>query len=212
MVDQFYGQATRTAQTDDHNAHDFHVRQITKQLRTGIPVKIIAVHGGGAGAAPTVDVQPMVTQIDGQGNQTPHGTIFGIPTIRHQGGGNALINAPKVGDIGYAHAADRDISALKANNGQQSNPGSMRTHDLSDLVYHGAMLNPANPNQAVQFTSTGVKVFGAGGGIIEINGPDVFITGTLHVTGDVIAGTISLQNHVNTGVVPGGANTGPPAP
>jgi hypothetical protein len=179
-----------------------------------VPVKIIAVHGGGVGAAPTVDVQPLVNQMDGIGDKTDHGIIFGVPVQRSQGGGNSVINDPKVGDVGYMAVADRDISALKGNEGGQSNPGSFRRHSMSDGVYMGAILNPAVPNQYVQFTETGVKVVGAGGGVMEIIGPDVFITGTLHTTGDVIAGegSVSLLNHLHGGVIPGGANTDSPVP
>lgn len=212
MASGYFGQQGITANTSDLNSFDFLIDQKIGQLRTNVAVKVVAVNGGGVGAPPTVDVQPLVNQIDGQGNQTPHGIIYGIPTTRSQGGGNAVINDPKVGDVGFMAVSDRDISALKANQGGQSNPGSYRSHDMADGVYTGAILNPANPTQYVQFTETGVKVVSSSGGIIEIIGPDVFITGTLHVTGDVIAGdgAVSLLDHVHTGVTPGGGLSGPP--
>lgn len=207
MVDQYYGLQQQTSPNDEHNLHDFHIRKVAKEIRTGIPVKVVAVYGGGPGAAPTIDVQPLVNQIDGQGNKTDHGVIYGIPVQRNQGGGNAIINDPKVGDIGHMHVADRDISSLKANDGGQSNPGSMRTHDLADGIYQGAILNPANPTQAVQFTDTGVKIFGAGGGVFEINGADVHITGNLYVSQGVTAGygggdAVTLQHHKHAGGPP----------
>lgn len=208
----YFGQAGPTATGSDLNAISFLIRQELSKVRTNVPVKIIAVHGGGAAAAPTVDVQPLIKQTDGQGNSTDHGIIYGIPVSRSQGGGSTIINDPKVGDIGHMSISDRDTSALKANQGSTSTPGSQRMHDMSDGIYTGAILNPANPTQAVQFTDTGVKIFGAGGGIMEINGADVYITGTLHVTGDVIAGTVSLQHHVHSGVTPGGGDSGPPVP
>jgi phage baseplate assembly protein gpV len=36
------------------------------------------------------------------------------------------------------------------------------------------------------------------------------VTGKIQTTGDVVAGAISLQNHVHTGVLPGGSVTGGP--
>lgn len=216
MADQsYFGQQGLTDGNSAYNHDEFQGRQQGKDMRTGIPVKIIAVHGGGVGPAPTVDVQPLVTQQDGQGNQTPHGIIYGIPTTRNQGGGNAIINDPKVGDIGYAHVADRDISALKANAGKQSQPGSFRTHSLSDMVYQGAFLNPANPTQYIQWTDNGFKVMTSGGCAFEMVGTTMTITGDLHVSGDVVAGagggdSVSLQNHLTTLVVPGGGISGPP--
>jgi hypothetical protein len=151
----YYGQIGETDANDEFNSHRFLIKQLIGQVRTGIPVKIVAVHGGGLGAAPTVDVQPQINQIDGQGNQTPHGIIYGIPVVRNQGGGNAVINDPVIGDIGHAVVSDRDISSLQANAGAQSNPGSFRRHDLADMVYHAAFLNPATPTQYVWFKPGG---------------------------------------------------------
>lgn len=212
MADGYFGQQGITSNTSELNALDFLIDQKLGQVRTNVAVKVIAVHGGGVGAPPTVDLQPLVNQIDGQGNQTPHGIIYGVPTTRSQGGGSTIINDPKVGDIGLMAIADRDISALKANEGAQSNPGSFRTHDMADGVYVGPMINPAVPNQYIQFTDTGVKVYGVGGGVLEIVGADVFVTGTLHVTGDVIGGdgAVSLLEHVHTAVRMGSDLSGPP--
>ncbi len=67
--EKFFGQQGTFDDSSDYNARDFHIRQVLGQVRTSVPVKIIAVHGGGVGAAPTVDVQPLINQIDGQGNQ-----------------------------------------------------------------------------------------------------------------------------------------------
>lgn len=212
MTDSHFGQGGLSDDTSELNRLRFLIRQELAHVRTGVPVKVIAVHGGGVGAAPTVDLQPMVNQTDGVGNKTDHGIIYGVPATRSQGGGSAVINDPKVGDIGYMQVADRDISALKANEGSQSNPGSFRRHDMADGVYVGAMLNPANPNQYVQFTDTGVRVVGVGGGVMEINGPDMFFTGTLNVSGDVIAGdgAVSLLDHLHTQVTAGADLSGPP--
>nr|WP_250135685.1 hypothetical protein [Escherichia coli] len=43
-----------------------------------------------------------------------HEVIYNIPVWRLQGGGNAVIMPPHVGDIGFLAICDRDISAVKA--------------------------------------------------------------------------------------------------
>ena len=213
----FFGQQGTSDDTTEINRLRFLIRQEMAQTRSGIPVKIVAVHGGGVGAPPTVDVVPLINQTDGQGNQTPHGTIYGIATMRNQGGTNGIINDPKVGDIGHMAIMDRDISALKANAGAQSNPGSFRRGNMSDGIYMGTIVNPANQDQAVQFTEGGIKLFDKNGQIIEFSAGSITITtAQLLVTGDVIAGaggaSVSLLNHVHTGVQPGGGTSGPPEP
>lgn len=211
----YFGQRGLTDSNDDVNSTSFIIRQHLNQVRTSVPVKIIAVHGGGVGPAPTVDVQPMINQIDGQGNQTPHGIVYGIPTTRNQGGGFAVINDPKVGDVGHMIISDRDMSALKANNGAQSNPGSLRTHSMADGVYMGKMLDDSTPTQYVQFNDDGVTISDKNGNVFEMKSGGVNLTTTkLTVTGDVVIGptAISFLDHVHVNVTPGGGTSGPPQP
>ena len=110
---------------------------------------------GGVAVAGTVDVQPLVSQIDGGNNVQPHGIIPGIQYFRLQGGANAIICDPVVGDIGYVVVSDRDTTNIK--NGQSSpvTPGSFRRNDLADGVYVGGILNQ-KPTQYIQFTATGM--------------------------------------------------------
>ena len=136
---------------------------------------------------------------------------------RNQGGLNAIINDSVVGDIGFMSIADRDISAIKANDGAQSNPGSKRRHNLADGVYQRGMFNPTNPDQYVFFREDGITIKDKNGNAFEMNtGGITKITGTLHVTGDIIAGfgneNISSLLHVHSGITPGGANTDEPVP
>ena len=151
------GQQGLTDATHQFNVNSFHISQEQGWVRTSVPVKIIAVHGGGVGAPPTVDVQPVVNMMDGAGNATQHGTIYGISCTRNQGGGNAIINDPQVGDIGHMVICDRDISSVKANAGDQSNPGSFRRHDLADGIYTAFMMKATTPTQYHQFTGSGIN-------------------------------------------------------
>lgn len=45
---------------------------------------------------------------------------------------------------------------------------------------------------------------------VEVDTPDAHFTGTIHADGDIVAGTVSLQKHVNTGVRSGSDSSGPP--
>lgn len=46
--------------------------------------------------------------------------------------------------------------------------------------------------------------------MIALSGGRMVVDGTIEVTGDVIAGGVSLKSHIHTGVVSGGADTGGP--
>ncbi len=210
----YFGWQGLTDAGSQYNQHAFAIRQEQGRQGGAIPVKIIAVHGGGVGAPPTVDVQPLVNQIDGQGNPTPHGTIYGIPCTRNQGGLGAIINDPVVGDTGHMVISDRDISSVKSNNGAVSNPGSFRRFDKADGVYHAGMLNKNAPTIYIQFLSNGLKIEDNQGNSIvtgpngvNINGLKIDKNGNLTTPGSIQAGTgsgdsVTLQHHVHAGGPP----------
>lgn len=194
----YYGQAGVTDANDEFNALRFLIKQLIAMVRTGIPVKVLAVHGGGVGPAPTVDVMPMVNQTDSQGNATPHGIIYGIPCMRNQGGGNAFINDPVVDDVGTMLVADRDISSLKANAGAQSNPGSGRRHNLSDGIYLGAILNAPAPTQYFHWVpGGGSKLLDSAGSTITTSGGSVALAAPKNVT-HTAANKVALQSGQTT--------------
>jgi hypothetical protein len=169
--DQDYLGLARPADMGSHfNAIAFLIKAMTGQLWTATLVKVVAVTGGGGAVAlaGTVDVQPLVNQLDGQDQATPHGTIFGVPYFRAQGGANAIILDPLVGDLGIAVFADHDISSVVANKGA-ANPGSRRRFSPSDALYLGGFLN-AVPTQYLAF---------AGG--IDVESPGVAFSGNVTV-------------------------------
>lgn len=216
-----YGQQTPTDSNSQFANIAFLIQQMLGHVRTSVPVKVLAVHGGGVGPAPTVDVQVMVKQMDGSGNASSHSTIFNIPVARNQGGANAIINDPKVGDIGHMVVSDRDISSVQANNGAESNPGSFRRHDLADGVYHSAMLNPANPSQYIIFTATGVSIVDMNGNMIVMGPGKITVTtttlvvnGAITATGNITAGfggsSVDVLNHTHGGITSGSNHTATP--
>jgi hypothetical protein len=170
----------------------------------------------GAGSPPavgTVDVLPLVNQLDGNGNPVPHGKVFRLPYMRMQSGAWAVICDPSVGDIGIVVCSDRDISTVKSNSdGQQANPGSYRQFDLADGVYLGGILN-ALPSATMWLRSDGgLKIVDGFGNVLETSasgfaltpaGGIMTVNGAIRATGSMIAGfggvdAVGVQTHLHT--------------
>lgn len=139
-----------------------------KATATLVQVKGVT-NAGGVSPVGYVDILPLVNQTDGQGNAVPHGIIYHCPYHRLQGGGNAVIIDPQVGDIGIAVFASRDISSVVANKAQ-ANPGSRRRFDMNDGLYIGGVLN-GTPTQYVEFSTAGIKIHSPTA--INLEAPDV---------------------------------------
>lgn len=179
-----------------------------------------------------IDIRPMVMAVAGDGAPIAHGVVYNVPVWRLQGGDSAVIMPPRVGDIGFLAICDRDISGVKATR-QPSMPGSRRTHNLSDALYLGGVLN-GPPVQFVEFADqqitvtspwkislnapdieTNASCFAVNADSILLNG-EVQSTHTLKVTGQAslaggaIIGGIAFGDHVHGGVQSGGAQTGKP--
>lgn len=141
----------------EYSALSFLVRSILNGVNTATLVQVVkCTNSGGVSAVGYVDVQPLVNQIDGAGNSMPHGVVHNLPYFRLQGGENAIILDPQVGDIGIAIFGSRDLSSVQATKAQ-ANPASGRTFDMADGMYMGGFLNGA-PVQYVQFTASGINV------------------------------------------------------
>lgn len=156
MTDGGYGWMDPGDVSHPYNAASFHIWQVLSRVRTGTIVKVIAVHVE-AGVSPvgTVDVQPLIQMVNGNLVATSHGTIFGLPYFRLQGGSNAIIIDPAPDDIGIAQISDRDISNVKSAKAEAP-PGSQRKFDLADGIYIGGILNGA-PTQYLRFTADGIS-------------------------------------------------------
>lgn len=184
----------------------FLVRQILNTVHGSKLVKVMSVTNAG-GVAPIgfISVKPLVNQIDGQGSSTPHGTINNLPYARVQGGTNAVILDPVVGDVGIAVFADEDISAA-LKNGAPSNPGSRRRSDMADGVYLFTVRS-GTPTQYVAFTPGGISVTSPT--MVTVTAP------TIDFEGNVISTGTFINNGVNIGSThhhadPQGGVVGPP--
>ena len=150
----------------------FMVQQALSKMQTATLVRIEAcTNAGGLSPVGYVDVTPMVNQLDGQGNPTPHVTIYNVPYFRLQGGANGIIIDPQKGDIGVAVFASRDISQVKTTK-KQGNPGSHRQYSFADGMYLGGMLN-GTPTQYIQFSTAGIRIHSPTR--VKIDAPDVLI-------------------------------------
>lgn len=193
------------------NAIDFIVRQIMGRMATATLVQVKTVDP----TAKTVSIQPMVNQLDGFGKAVPHGTINNVPYFRLQGGLNAVIIDPAVGDIGVAVFGHTDLSSVKQTK-KVANPGSRRRFDWADAIYMGGVLNGA-PTQFLQIAADAVTITGTG--TVTINAPTgvtvntntatitasdsvTLDTPTVHATGDITCdGKITTADLTATGAV-----------
>jgi len=194
----FRGQQSPTDGGSEFNALCFLVQQLLGKANTASLVKVVAVtNTGDLSPVGFVDILPLVNQVDGNGNATPHGIIHNVPYLRIQGGANAVILDPQVGDIGPAVFADHDINSVKANRAQ-SNPGSGRRFAMADAMYFGGMLNGV-PTQYVQFNTAGITLHSPTK--INIEAPTIEIVGNVVGHGgavfddDVVADGISVSTH-----------------
>lgn len=230
------GFLTNATAATDYTSISFLIRQFTAKSRTATIVQVVAVsNAGDVSPVGTVDVQPMVHQTDGAGNITALPVVYGVPYMRVQGGTNAIILDPQVGDVGIAVFGDRDLSAVKATK-KASAPGSARRNSLADAIYVGGLLN-GTPVQYVQFNTDGITVVSPtkvhiqapnieadASAQFKVVSPDIQLQGAVHVTGaqandstitaagDVTGQGTSLHTHKHTGVQTGGSTSGPPAP
>ena len=212
------------------HATQFLIKMMLMRVSVATLVQVQAVtNSGGLEPVGFVDILPLVNMLDGQDVATPHDTVFHCPYFRLQGGANAVIIDPEVGDIGIAVFADRDISSVVANHGQ-ANPGSRRRFDMADALYLGGFCNDV-PEQYVQFVTSGdnksinivsptqitlsAPLIALNGMITQTGGADgstVSLTGPVSVVNDVVAGGVSAITHTHINTMPGTGTSGPPEP
>jgi len=175
MSDGLRGYQDPASASSDFNALTFLAGSLINRIATTTLVKVMGVTNNGAlSAVGYVDILPLVNQLDGAGVAIPHGTIYKCPYFRLQGGTNAIILDPKVGDIGIALFADRDISSVSATK-NQANPGSGRRFDMADGLYIGGVLN-GTPSQYIQFNDSGISI--SSPQAVKLIAPDVHISAT----------------------------------
>ena len=188
------GVANYAAGNSQYNALSFMIQQaIREQVNTCVICKVVGVSSG------YVDVLPMVTQVSGKGEAIPPTTLYKLPYMRYHAGVAAVILDPVPGDIGLAVFAGKDCSNVKVGTSEPVPPASFRDNSLAIGFYIGGFLNQA-PSVSIELTQ---------GGAVNITAPGgVNISGSVAVSGDVVASGKSLVNHTHTG--DSGGTTSPP--
>jgi hypothetical protein len=165
----------------DFSALHFLAEQAVSRISTATLVRIVKVSNTPGKIAPigTVDVLPLVNQVDGYGNATKHQVVHKLSYFRYHGGNNAVILDPQVDDIGIAVFADRDVSSVKANQ-DQANPGSLRRFDMADGLYVGRCLSKDDPEQYLRFfkedDKQGVQAHDKNGNDVLMNDQGITVT------------------------------------
>lgn len=192
----YYGQTDPSTGQGGWNGQRFLIQQQMLGLNTSLPVRVLSVKASGVNPVGFVSIQILVDQVTGNDKTVSHGEIPNVPYFRLQGGANAVIIDPEVGDIGMACFASRDISAVK-NARQEAPPGSRRAHDFSDAMYVGGLLN-GTPAQYIQFTEGGIIVHSPTN--IKAEAPTVDVVTT---TANITATNTNINSNVNMGDLAG---------
>ena len=117
-----------------YNANNQQIQKDIQKINTVFLAKIISVSTAGVGGTKTVTAQPLICQIDANGNALPSPQLVEIPHYRVQAGTGAFVVNPHVGDIGVFVCAKRDISNIKNGVTDPQVPASFRSFDLADSI------------------------------------------------------------------------------
>lgn len=195
MTERVNGQGGIADGQTDEALMRFIARQEVNGLATTTPVEVVAVDGD------TVDVKPLVKQVDGAGNGIDHGIIHGLPWFALRAGPCVIRITPRVGDIGAAVFCHSDISAVKANKAA-SVPGSGRRYDWSDGLYFGGFLPKTEPTTVIEIDADDN---------VSIAAPKVkvSVTDAFEITGPVTTDTEYRVDGTKVVGAQGGAITDP---
>ena len=202
----FAGQLDSSAYASDGNVIAFAIAQALARVRTAGPAQVKAVHAGAQPDQWTVDVQPMVSMVDGAKNSMPHKPVQGIPVWNISGANGSLCVQPTVNDIGLLIICDRDHTSV-VNSKQPSPPSSGRMHDFSDGIFIGGFGAVNSNSQKIVMTPTGIDITGN----TAVAG-NCAVTGSITATGNITAGygtadQVDLLNHIHGGVQSGSSST-----
>ena len=169
----------------------FIIQQLISNIQTMIPVEVTSVSVPTDTLAPIgrCSVKILVQQIDGNNNVYSGGTVINVPYLRVQGGKNAVVLDPVVGDVGLCGFCERDISMVKRT-GAEAAPNTRRQYSLNDAVYMFTMMSGV-PEQYVHFKDNGIDIKSTGD--ININGLIIKPSGQL-----VLANGVIVDTHIHS--------------
>lgn len=149
-------------------------------------------------------------------------TIPDLPLIIPATNSKHITFGDIVGSECIVHFNDVDIDNW-FETGETYIPNSRRKHNLSDgfvelrpfnktavFTYYTNGIEIKNGNSLIHINDDGSIEITNGSGVISMSGTTINITGDVNVSGDVKAGTVSLKNHIHSGVTSGSSNSGKP--
>lgn len=180
-----------------------------------------------------IGVQGIFSSPDGSESNVNIPVLPNVPVIFPRGGGCSLTFPVKAGDECLVIFASRSCGAWKESGGAQVQSSPRRMHSLSDgfalmgtssqphvienLSTSTTQLRSDDRSTYVELDAAGqVLNFVAPGGC-NFTTPEATFTGKVtaqqdikSTSGDVLAGTVSLKNHLTTGVTSGTSLSGKP--
>jgi phage baseplate assembly protein gpV len=214
---------------------NFALLKFLQNVDACLPAEVIAYDA----TTNRAQVQPQIVQVTTGGEQVSRAQVASVPVARWGAGGFLLYFPVRTGDKGWLIANDRDISLYKQT-AVQSAPNTHRLHTFEDGWYlpDSALADASLADSAKCCLQSldGTTSVTLGGGVITLTAPTEIVldtplvsiagqiisgtnpaftrtatfNGTIMTTGDVVAGTVSLESHVHTGVTTGGGETGGP--
>lgn len=208
---------------------------LAKKIDSCLPATVLQY----SPTANRAQVQPAIVQITTGSDQIGRAQLASVPVAQIGGGGFFQYYPVKGGDTGWIIACDRDISLFKKNY-KQSAPNTFRLHNFADSWFlPDSMLNGVDlidPTKMCLQSYDGTIGITMGDGVMTLKAPTQInfitpivtysgitqtqnaqgasvassVTGGITTTGDVVAGSISLQNHVHGNVQNGSGETNPP--
>lgn len=208
--------------TSPFNANNQQIVSNIQKINTVFLAKIISVSTEGTESTKTVTAQPLICQVDANGNALPSPKLVEIPHYRVQAGTGAFIINPHVGDIGVFVCAKRDISKIKNGVNDPQTPASFRSFDLADSIMIATIhtetastyiyIDPDNGTIEIKApTSLTVNTESAtinASGSTSINSPETTISGHVTIKGGLsvsggegaqVDGSISASGDITSG-------------
>lgn len=169
------------------------VMGIMSDLNTGELVEVTAVDSSGNSPVGFVSVKVLTLRANADNKNVQLGEIHNVPYFRLQGGANAVIVDPEVGDIGFCGFCSRDTSIVKRIRAMA--PQSVyRTSDISDAFFFGGWSSKA-PEQYIWFDGDNVRIKATAKVIIDA--PMTEVEQNMLIKGSLVTtGTITSQTNV----------------
>lgn len=142
--------ANPTDYVDEYNGLIYIINSIiSNRVRGAEIVKVIANNGDG-----TIDVLPVIKNVDASGNAIQETPIFGVKYIEWQYGINAFQAEPAIGDIGLLIVCTKDTKNVKS-----GIVGDLGSFELESGIYFGGLKGLNQPaTQFIKMDENGITI------------------------------------------------------